>query len=147
MVNQQETIAAREAQQKLKDKFSEWVWQDTERAQRLSRLYNDTFNNIRLRTYDGSHLTLPGMNRLMLRKNDLDQHQKHAVWRVLQSNNTLLAHVVGAGKTYSMVAAAMELKRLGLTHKPMIVVPNHLVEQWGAAFLQLYPPRQYLCGG
>jgi len=147
VVNQQETIAAREAQQKIKEKFSEWVWQDEERAQRLARLYNDRFNNIRLRTYDGSHLTFPGMNRSMLRKNDLDKHQKDAVWRVIQSDNTLLAHVVGARKTFEMVAAAMEMKRLGLAHKPMIVVPNHLVEQWGAAFLQLYPHANVLVAG
>ena len=144
VVNQQETIAAREAQQKIKDRFSEWIWQDEERAQRLARLYNDTFNNIRLRTYDGSHLTFPGMNRSLLRRNDLDKHQKDAVWRMLQSDNTLLAHCVGAGKTAVMAAAAMEMKRLGLAAKPMIVVPNHLVEQWGAAFLALYPHAQHL---
>lgn len=147
VVNQQETIAAREAQQKLKDKFSEWVWQDEARAQRLARYYNDTFNNLRLRTYDGSHLTLPGMNHSLLRKNDLDKHQKDAVWRIIQNDNTLLAHVVGAGKTWTMVAAAMELKRLGLAHKPMIVVPNHLVEQWGAAFLALYPNAHIFVAG
>jgi N12 class adenine-specific DNA methylase len=147
VVNQQETIAAREAQQKLKDKFSEWVWQDEERAQRLARFYNDTFNNLRLRTYDGSHLTFPGMNRSMLRKADLDKHQKDAIWRTLQSDNTLLAHCVGAGKTWEMVAAAMEMKRLGLASKPMIVVPNHLVEQWGAAFLQLYPHAHIFVAG
>ena len=127
VVNQQETIAAREAQQKLKDRFSEWVWQDEARAERLARYYNDTFNNLRLRTYDGSHLTFPGMNRSMLRKHDLDKHQKDAVWRILQNDNTLLAHCVGAGKTAVMTAAAMEMKRLGLATKPMIVVPNHLV--------------------
>jgi hypothetical protein len=91
VVNQQETIAAREAQQKIKDRFSEWIWQDEERAARLSRFYNDRFNNIRLRSYDGSHLTFPGMNRSLLRRNDLDKHQKDAVWRVLQNDNTLLA--------------------------------------------------------
>jgi N12 class adenine-specific DNA methylase len=147
VVNQQETIAAREAQQKIRDRFSEWIWQDEERAQRLSRLYNDTFNNIRLRTYDGSHLTFPGMNRELLRRNDLDKHQKDAVWRALQSNNTLLAHCVGAGKTAVMAASAMEMKRLGLAAKPMIVVPNHLVEQWGAAFLALYPHAQLFVAG
>ena len=89
VVNQQETLAAREAQQKLKDRFSEWIWQDEERAARLARYYNDTFNNLRLRTYDGSHLTFPGMNRSMLRRNDLDKHQKDAVWRILQNDNTL----------------------------------------------------------
>jgi N12 class adenine-specific DNA methylase len=139
VLNQQETIAAREAQQKLKDLFSEWLWKDEDRAHRLARHYNDTFSNLRLRTYDGSHLTFPGMNRSMLRRNDLDKHQKDAVWRIIQNDNTLLAHVVGAGKTAVMTAAAMELKRLGLANKPMIAVPNHLVEQWGAAFLALYP--------
>lgn len=147
VVNPQETLAAREAQQKLKDRFSEWIWQDDARAQRLSRLYNDRFNNMRLRTYDGSHLTFPGMNRSILRKNDLDKHQKDAIWRVIQNPNTLLAHCVGAGKTWEMVAAAMELKRLGLAHKPMIVVPNHLVEQWGAAFLALYPQANIFVAG
>jgi N12 class adenine-specific DNA methylase len=97
VVNQQETIAAREAQQKLRDRFSEWIWQDEERAQRLARLYNDRFNNLRLRTFDGSHLTFPGMDRSMLRTGDLDPHQKNAVWRIIQSDNTLLAHCVGAG--------------------------------------------------
>ena len=147
VVNQQETIAAREAQQKLKDKFSEWIWQDEARAQRLARYYNDTFNNIRLRTYDGSHLTFPGMNRSLLRSHDLDKHQKDSIWRMLQNDNTLLAHVVGAGKTWSMVAAAMEMKRLGIAQKPMIVVPNHLVEQWGAAFLALYPQANIFVAG
>jgi hypothetical protein len=97
VVNQQETLAAREAQQKLKDAFSEWIWRDEERAGRLARYYNDTFNNLRLRAYDGSHLTFPGMNRSMLRREDLDKHQKDAVWRILQNDNTLLAHCVGAG--------------------------------------------------
>jgi N12 class adenine-specific DNA methylase len=147
VVNQQETIAAREAQQKLKDKFSEWVWQDEGRAQRLSRSYNDTFNNVRLRTYDGGHLTFPGMNRTMLRRNDLDKHQKDAVWRTMQCDNTLLAHCVGAGKTAEITAACMEMKRLGLAQKPMIVVPNHLVEQWGAAFLALYPQAHIFVAG
>jgi N12 class adenine-specific DNA methylase len=147
VVNQQETLAAREAQQKLKDRFSEWVWRDEERAARLARYYNDTFNNLRLRTYDGSHLTFPGMNRSMLRRNDLDKHQKDAVWRILQNDDTLLAHCVGAGKTAVMTTAAMEMKRLGLANKPMIVVPNHLVEQWGAAFLALYPQAHIFVAG
>jgi len=138
-LNQQETIAAREKQQQLKDRFREWVWQDGARATRLARDYNDRFNNLRLRTFDGSHLTLPGMSRELLRDNDLARHQKNAVWRILQSGSTLLAHVVGAGKTWSMAASVMELRRMGLAKKPMLVVPNHLVEQWGAAFLQLYP--------
>jgi hypothetical protein len=147
VVNQQETIAAREAQQKLKDKFSEWIWQDEDRAQRLSRQYNDTFNNIRLRTYDGSHQTFPGMNRSILRDNDLDKHQKDAVWRIIQNDNTLLAHVVGSGKSWTITAACMELKRLGLAAKPMIAVPNHLVDQWGTAFVQLYPQANIFVAG
>jgi N12 class adenine-specific DNA methylase len=147
VVNQQETIAAREAQQKIQDRFSEWIWQGEDRATRLSRLYNDRFNNIRLRTYDGSHLTFPGLNRSLLRRNDLDKHQKDAVWRALQNDNTLLAHCVGAGKTAVMAVTAMEMKRLGLAAKPMIVVPNHLVEQWGAAFLALYPHANILVVG
>ena len=147
VINQQETLAAREAQQKLKDRFSEWIWQDENRAQRLSRHYNDTFNNLRLRTYDGSHLTFPGMNRSTLRNNDLDKHQKDAVWRMLQNDSTLLAHCVGAGKTYEITAACMEMKRLQLATKPMIVVPNHLVEQWGSAFLQLYPQANIFVAG
>ncbi len=147
VVNQQETIAAREAQQKIKDRFSEWIWQDEDRASRLARLYNDRFNNIRLRTYDGSHLTFPGLNRSLLRRNDLDKHQKDAVWRALQNDNTLLAHCVGAGKTAVITVTAMEMKRLGLAAKPMIVVPNHLVEQWGAAFLALYPHANIFVAG
>src|SRR5208282_237383 len=99
------------------------------------------------RTYDGSHLTFPGMNRSMLRKSDLDKHQKDAVWRALQNDNTLLAHCVGAGKTAVMTATTMEMKRLGLAAKPMIVVPNHLVEQWGAAFLALYPHAHIFVAG
>jgi N12 class adenine-specific DNA methylase len=147
VINQQETIAAREKQQQLKDKFSEWIWKDEYRARRLARYYNDTFNNIRLRTFDGSHLTFPGMAREHLRDHDLDKHQKDAVWRILQTGNTLLAHVVGAGKTFEIAAAAMELRRMGLASKPMIVVPNHLVEQWGAVFLQLYPQANIFVAG
>ncbi len=147
VINQTETIAAREAQQKLKDRFAHWIWENPERTERLARLYNDRFNNIRLRTYDGLHLTFPGMNRTGLRNNDLDPHQKNAVWRMLQNKNTLLGHAVGAGKTWEITAACMELKRLGLAKKPMIVVPNHLVEQWGAAFLSLYPQANIFVAG
>ena len=147
VVNQQETLAAREKQQQLKERFSEWVWKDEERSNRLARYYNDTFNNLRLRTYDGSHLTFPGMNKSILRTGDLDKHQKDAVWRMIQNDNTLLAHSVGAGKTWEITAACMEMKRLHLANKPMIVVPNHLVEQWGAAFLQLYPHANILVAG
>jgi N12 class adenine-specific DNA methylase len=147
VINQQETIAAREKQQQLKDKFREWVWADSVRAARLARDYNDRFNNLRLRSFDGSHLTLPGMDRTHLRGGDLARHQKDAVWRMVQSGSTLLAHVVGAGKTWSMAAGAMEMRRLGLAKKPMCVVPNHLVEQWGAEFLKLYPQAKLFVAG
>jgi N12 class adenine-specific DNA methylase len=147
VVNQQETIAAREKQQQLKDRFREWVWEDPERSTRLARDYNDRFNNIRLRKFDGSHLTLPGMVREHLRDHDLASHQKDAVWRALQSGSTLLAHVVGAGKTWTMAASAMEMRRMGLAKKPMFVVPNHLVEQWGAEFLKLYPQAKLFIAG
>ncbi len=146
-VNQPETIAAREKQQQLKDRFRDWVWEDRERAERLSREYNFRFNNIRLREFDGSHLTLPGMVRTSLRDGDLATHQKNAVWRILQGGSPLLAHVVGAGKTWTMTAAAMELRRLNLAKKPMFVVPNHLVDQWGAEFLKLYPQARLLVAG
>jgi N12 class adenine-specific DNA methylase len=146
-VNQQETIAAREKQQQLKDRFRDWVWENRERAARLAQDYNFRFNNIRLREFDGSHLTLPGMVRTSLRGEDLAPHQKNAVWRILQGGSPLLAHVVGAGKTWTMTAAAMELRRLDLAKKPMFVVPNHLVDQWGAEFLKLYPQARLLVAG
>lgn len=146
-VNQLETIAAREKQQQLKDRFRDWVWEDRERAERLAKEYNFRFNNIRLRDFDGSHLTLPGMVRTSLRDGDLSAHQKNAVWRILQGGSPLLAHVVGAGKTWTMTAAAMELRRLELAKKPMFVVPNHLVDQWGAEFLKLYPQARLFVAG
>ncbi len=147
VINQQETLAAREKQQQLKDRFREWIWEDGPRAARLAREYNDRFNNLRLRSFDGAHLLLPGMNREHLRDSDLSRHQKDAVWRVVQSGSTLLAHVVGAGKTWTMAAAAMEMRRLGLAKKPMFVVPNHLVEQWGAEFLKVYPQARLFIAG
>jgi N12 class adenine-specific DNA methylase len=146
-VNQPETIAAREKQQQLKDRFRDWVWEDRDRAARLAKEYNFRFNNLRLRDFDGSHLTLPGMVRTSLRDGDLAPHQKNAVWRILQGGSPLLAHVVGAGKTWTMAAAAMELRRLDLAKKPMFVVPNHLVEQWGAEFLKLYPQARLFVAG
>jgi len=146
-VNQPETIAAREKQQQLKDRFRDWVWEDRERAERLAKEYNFRFNNIRLRDFDGSHLTLPGMVRTSLRDGDLAAHQKNAVWRILQGGCPLLAHTVGAGKTWTMAAAAMELRRLDLAKKPMFVVPNHLVDQWGAEFLKLYPQARLFVAG
>ena len=146
-VNQPETIAAREKQQQLKDRFRDWVWEDRERSERLAREYNFRFNNLRLRDFDGSHLTLPGMVRTSLRDGDLGSHQKNAVWRILQGGSPLLAHIVGAGKTWTMTAAAMELRRLDLAKKPMFVVPNHLVDQWGAEFLKLYPQARIFVAG
>jgi N12 class adenine-specific DNA methylase len=147
IVNQPETVAAREKQQQLKDRFRDWVWEDRERAVRLAQEYNFRFNNIRLRDFDGSQLTLPGMVRTSLRDGDLALHQKNAVWRILQGGSPLLAHVVGAGKTWTMTAAAMELRRLELAKKPMFVVPNHLVDQWGAEFLKLYPQARLFVAG
>src|SRR5206468_3096018 len=120
--------------------FKEWVWSDDSRRERLCRLYNDTFNHTRLRTFNGDHLTLPGASQVV----QLHRHQKAGVWRVLQTPNTLLAHVVGAGKTYTMVAAAMELKRLGLARKPMFVVPNHMLGQFSSELLTLYPGANIL---
>lgn len=143
VVNAVETAAARDKQQAIKDRFQTWVWEDADRAARLARKYNDEQNNLRLRDYDGSHLSLPGMNPAIT----LRPHQKNAIWRILQSGNTLLAHVVGSGKTFTMAGAAMELRRIGLARKPMIVVPNHLVEQWGAEFLRLYPAANVLVAG
>jgi N12 class adenine-specific DNA methylase len=147
VINQQETVAAREKQQQLKDRFRAWIWEDSARAARLARAYNDRFNNLRLRTFDGAHLSLPGLNREYLRDGDLSRHQKDAVWRIMQSGSTLLAHVVGAGKTWTMAAAAMEMRRLGLAKKPMFVVPNHLIEQWGAEFLKVYPQARLFVAG
>ncbi len=146
-VNQLETIAAREKQQQLKERFRDWVWEDRERAGRLAEEYNRRFNSIRLRDFDGSHLTLPGMVRTSLRDGDLAPHQKDAVWRILQGGSPLLAHVVGAGKTWTLTAAAMELRRLDLAKKPMFIVPNHLVDQWGAEFLKLYPQARLFVAG
>src|SRR5437870_5172966 len=143
VVNAQATEAAREKQERIKERFKEWVWQDDSRRERLVRLYNDTFNHTRLRTFNGEHLTLPGASSAI----QLHSHQKAGVWRILQSHNTLLAHVVGAGKTYTMVAAAMELKRLSLARKPMFTVPNHMLGQFSSELLTLYPGANILVAG
>ncbi|HEY3914415.1 MAG TPA: DEAD/DEAH box helicase family protein, partial [Verrucomicrobiae bacterium] len=140
IVNATATEAAREKQQKIKDQFKQWLWQDDERRERLSKKYNDEFNGIRLRHFTGEHLTLPGASNALT----LYPHQKAAVWRILQTPNTLLGHVVGAGKTFTMVAAAMELKRLGLARKPMFVVPNHMLGQFSSELLILYPSANIL---
>ena len=142
-VNAQATEAAREKQERIKERFKEWVWSDDSRRERLCRLYNDTFNHTRVRTFNGDHLTLPGASGAI----QLHGHQKAGVWRILQTPNTLLAHVVGAGKTYTMVAAAMELKRLGLSRKPLFVVPNHMLGQFSTELLTLYPGANILVAG
>lgn len=135
VLNTTETVAAQEKQEIIRKAFEDWIFKDPDRRNRLVTLYNERFNSIRLRQFDGSHLTFPGMSPDI----ELREHQINAVARCLYGGNTLLAHVVGAGKTYTMAAGAMELKRLGLADKPMFVVPNHLVEQWGSEFLRLYP--------
>src|SRR6202790_5110662 len=140
VVNPEATMAAREKQKLIKEKFRSWIFTDPERTERLVRLYNDTYNNPRPRLFDGSHLDFPGMNQTIT----LRQHQKDAIWRGMSSGNTLLAHAVGAGKTYTMAAAGMKMKQAGLIHKPMYVVPNHLLEQFAREFLQLYPNARLL---
>jgi N12 class adenine-specific DNA methylase/predicted O-methyltransferase YrrM len=143
IVNAQATEATREKQERIKERFKEWVWQDDSRRERLCRLYNDQFNHSRVRTFNGDHLTLPGASQAI----ELRAHQKAGVWRILQTPNTLLAHVVGAGKTYTMVAAAMELKRLGLGRKPIFTVPNHMLGQFSTELLTLYPGANILVAG
>jgi N12 class adenine-specific DNA methylase len=143
VVNPTATEAAREKQERIKEKFKEWVWADDDRRERLVRLYNDTFNHSRVRTFNGEHLTLPGASSAVR----LQLHQKAGVWRILQTDNTLLGHVVGAGKTYTMVASAMELKRLGLARKPMFAVPNHMLGQFSTELLTLYPGANILVAG
>ena len=140
VLNKKETMLASQKQDAMKAAFKDWIFRDQQRRERLVRVYNDRFNSIRPREYDGSHLNFPGMNPEI----ELRPHQKNAVAHQLYGENVLLAHVVGAGKTYEMVAAAMESKRLGLSQKNLFVVPNHLTEQWGAEFLQLYPGANIL---
>ena len=140
VLNKKETMLASQKQDAMKAAFKDWIFKDQQRRERLVKVYNERFNSIRPREYDGSHLTFPGMNPEI----ELRPHQKNAVAHQLYGDNVLLAHVVGAGKTYEMVAAAMENKRLGLSQKNLFVVPNHLTEQWGAEFLQLYPGANIL---
>lgn len=135
VVNSEETQVAQTKQDAIKQKFLDWVWSDYDRRTKLEQIYNEQMNNIVEREYDGSSLTFPGMNPNI----ELKQHQKNAVARIIQNGNTLLAHVVGAGKTYTMIAAAMEKKRIGLSSKSLFVVPNHLVQQWAGEFARLYP--------
>lgn len=138
--NSKKTTLARKKQEKIQDKFEEWIFADPQRRNELLRKYNDTYNSIRNRTYNGSHLTFPGMNPEIT----LRPHQVNAIARTLYGGNTLLAHVVGAGKTFEMIASAMEAKRIGLCNKSLFVVPNHLTEQMGADFLTLYPSANIL---
>lgn len=140
ILNKKETAIAQQKQEAIKEAFQGWIWKKPERRERLTRLYNDRFNSVRPREYDGSHIRFTGMNpEILLRK-----HQVDAVAHILYGGNTLLAHCVGAGKTYEMTAAAMESKHLGLCNKSMFVVPNHLTEQWAGEFLQLYPSANIL---
>ena len=139
-LNKKETILAGQKQDMIKEKFKDWIFKDRERREMLVTIYNERFNSIRPRQYDGSHLEFPGMNPEIT----LKPHQKNAVAHQLYGDNTLLAHCVGAGKTFEMAAAAMEAKCIGITHKSLFVVPNHLTEQWGAEFLTLYPAANIL---
>lgn len=143
VVNHEETLAAREKQRLIKERFRAWLFADPERTERLVRLYNDTYNNLRLRSFDGSHLGFPGMSETVR----LRMHQRDAIWRCMTAGNTLLAHVVGAGKTFTMAAAGMKMRQAGLIRKPMYVVPNHLLEQFGREFLHLYPNARLLMAG
>ena len=139
-LNKKETAIAQAKQEQIKLAFDDWIWKDPERRERLTKIYNERFNSIRPREYDGSHISFDGMNpEITLRK-----HQVNAIARILYGGNTLLAHEVGAGKTFEMVAAAMESKRLGLCNKSLFVVPNHIIEQFGKEFLQLYPSANIL---
>ncbi len=140
ILNKKETAIAQGKQELIKQAFQDWIWKDQPRRERLCRLYNEQFNALRPREYDGSHLNFVGMNPEI----QLRQHQLNAVAHILYGGNTLLAHVVGAGKTFEIVAAAQESKRLGLCRKSLIVVPNHLTEQWAAEYLQLYPSANIL---
>lgn len=140
VLNRNETVLAQQKQQLIKDAFRDWIWKEPDRRDRLTTLYNTKFNSIRPREYDGSHIRFIGTNPEIT----LRPHQVNAVARVIYGGNTLLAHVVGAGKTFTMAASAMESKRLGLCQKSLFVVPNHLTEQWAAEFLQLYPSANIL---
>ncbi len=140
VLNKKETAIAQAKQELIKQGFQDWIWADPARREKLTKMYNEKFNSIRPREYDGSHIVFNGMNPEI----ELREHQKNAVAHILYGGNTLLAHAVGAGKTFEMVAAAMESKGLGLCNKSLFVVPNHLTEQWAAEFLQLYPAANIL---
>ena len=140
VLKKKETAIAQSKQEMIKQEFQDWIWSDPERRERLCKSYNEKFNSVRPREYDGSHIIFNGMNPEI----ELREHQKNAVAHILYGGNTLLAHAVGAGKTFEMVAAAQESKRLGLCNKSLFVVPNHLTEQWAAEYLQLYPAANIL---
>ena len=140
VLNKKETMIAQQKQEMIKEAFKEWIFRDIDRREDLCRKYNDLFNSIRPREYDGSHIQFAGMTPEIT----LMPHQKNAVAHILYGNNTLLAHCVGAGKTFQMIAAGMESRRLGLAQKNLYVVPNHLTEQWGSDFLRLYPGANVL---
>lgn len=140
-VNQQETLAAQQKLREIQDEFKKWIWKDKDRAERLAAYYNRNFNNMRLREYNGSMLTLPGYSSVAP---PLKQHQKDAVWRIIQDGTALLAHTVGAGKTWTMQTAAMELKRLGIVNKSMFVIPNHMLQQFENEFRTIYPNAKLL---
>lgn len=140
-VNQQETLAAQQKLREIQDEFKKWIWKDKDRAERLAAYYNRNFNNMRLREYNGSMLTLPGYSSVAP---PLKQHQKDAVWRIIQDGTALLAHTVGAGKTWTMQTAAMELKRLGIVNKSMFVIPNHMLQQFENEFRIIYPNAKLL---
>jgi N12 class adenine-specific DNA methylase len=143
VLNQEATLAAREKQRQIKEKFRSWLFADPDRSEHLVRIYNDNFNNLRPRLFDGSHLQFPGMNQTIT----LQPHQKDGVWRGMSSGNTLLAHVVGGGKTFTMAATGMKMKQAGLRKKPIYVVPNHMLEQFAREFMQLYPNARLLVAG
>ena len=140
ILNKKETAIAQGKQELIKQAFADWIWSDPERRERLTKMYNEKFNSVRPREYDGSHMSFVGINPEIT----LRQHQVNAIAHILYGGNTLLAHVVGAGKTFEMVAAAQESKRLGLCQKSLFVVPNHLTEQWASEYLQLYPSANIL---
>ena len=142
-MNHEATLAARDKQKQIKERFRSWVFAEPDRADRLVRLYNDTYNNLRPRLFDGSHLDFPGMNQTIT----LHPHQVDAVWRAVSSGNTLLAHAVGAGKTFTMAATGMKMKQAGLIQKPLYAVPNHMLEQFAREFMQLYPNAKLLIAG
>lgn len=147
VLNLDATLAAQDQQQALAQAFTQWLWADADRTAQVCQIYNDRFNNVRVRSYDGSHLTFPGMATHVLRQGDLDPHQKSAVWQILQNATALIAFAVGGGKTFTALAAMVEAKRMGLTRTGMAVVPNHLVQQWASEAQRLYPASRILALG